>query len=72
MGSGVGARVVTFEGEQSPFQRAKRRRLVPGADLPEEAICVMAPERTREAVDPRCQLPATHIGRRSVRRTCLD
>lgn len=58
-GSGAGARAVTFEGEQSPFQRAECRRLVPGADLLEEAICVMAPERTRKAVDPRCQLPTT-------------
>lgn len=63
---------VTFEGEQSPFQRAERRGLVPGADLLEEAVCVMAPERTRKAVDPRCQLPTTHMKRRPLRHTRLD
>lgn len=63
-GGGWGGGAVTFEGEQSPFQRAERRGLVPAADLLQEAVGVMAPQRTREAVDPRRQLPTTHTGGR--------
>lgn len=46
----------TFQGEQSPLERAQRSGLISGIDLLEEAVCVVAPERARKAVDAWCQL----------------
>lgn len=46
----------TFKGEQRPLQWAQRSSLISGINLLEEAVCVVAPERARKAVDAWCQL----------------